>query len=153
MIKRKRRNSVKCLRFIRFFILLFNGGKDSANRMQNKMNLFVFYAEMPCIFAFQGKDSANRTQNKMNLFIFYAKVQPIFAFWAKITLTNRNYLHFSQQNKCIRRNLPTDCISLKWKISFKWIKLFCVFHPDNNVQRYFQQEKQPLTNSNSFNSR
>ncbi len=26
------------------------------------------------------KDSANRTQNKMNLFIFYAEVQPIFAF-------------------------------------------------------------------------
>ena len=29
---------------------------------------------------FGGKDSANRTQNKMNLFIFYAEVQPIFAF-------------------------------------------------------------------------
>ena len=35
----------------------------------------------------QCKDSANRTQNKMNLFIFYAKVQPIFAFRAKIVQT------------------------------------------------------------------
>ncbi|EDO52942.1 hypothetical protein BACUNI_03739 [Bacteroides uniformis ATCC 8492] len=29
---------------------------------------------------FQSKDSANRMQNKMNLFIFYAEVQPIFVF-------------------------------------------------------------------------
>ena len=33
------------------------------------------------------KDSANRMQNKMNSFIFYAEVQPIFAFWAKIVQT------------------------------------------------------------------
>jgi hypothetical protein len=26
-------------------------------------------------------------QNKMNSFIFYAEVQPIFAFWAKIVQT------------------------------------------------------------------
>ena len=43
--------------------------------------LIIFYAtcfRLPC------KDSANRMQNKMNPFIFYAEVQPIFAFSAKI---------------------------------------------------------------------
>ena len=28
----------------------FFGGKDSANRMQNKMNSFIFYAEVQLIF-------------------------------------------------------------------------------------------------------
>ncbi len=35
------------------------------------MNSFIFYAEVPLIFAF-GKDNENREQNKMNEFIFYA---------------------------------------------------------------------------------
>ena len=35
-------------------------------------------------FAFACKDNANRKQNKMNLFIFYAETQFIFAFSAKI---------------------------------------------------------------------
>ena len=34
---------------------------------------------------FGGKDSANRTQNKMNLFIFYAEVQPVFVFATNIS--------------------------------------------------------------------
>ena len=38
-------------------------------------------------FAFACKDNANRKQNKMNLFIFYADVQFLFAFSAKITQT------------------------------------------------------------------
>ena len=31
------------------------------------------------------KDNANREQNKMNVFIFYAKAQLIFAFLAKMS--------------------------------------------------------------------
>lgn len=38
-------------------------------------------------FEISCKDNANREQNKMNSFIFYAEVQPIFAFWAKIVQT------------------------------------------------------------------
>ncbi len=41
--------------------------KDSANRRQYKINLFIFIVEMqPILF----KDSANRRQYKINLFIF-----------------------------------------------------------------------------------
>ena len=36
--------------FIDFFC--FIGGKDSANRMYNKMNLFIFYAEVQPVFVF-----------------------------------------------------------------------------------------------------
>ena len=36
--------------FIDFFC--FIGGKDSANRMYNKMNLFIFYAEVQPVFIF-----------------------------------------------------------------------------------------------------
>ena len=55
--------------------------KDNANRRQNKMNLFIFYAEMQLILS---KDHANRRQNTIlslsgqnlqNLFIFYAEMQ------------------------------------------------------------------------------
>ena len=35
------------------------------------------------------KDSTNRMQNKMNLSIFYAEVQPIFGFRAKVTYYRR----------------------------------------------------------------
>ena len=34
------------------------------------MNLFIFYAEMHLNFARQSKVNENRVQNKMNLFIF-----------------------------------------------------------------------------------
>ncbi len=48
--------------------------KYSENREQNKINLFVFYAEVhPILF----KYSENREQNKINLFVFYAEVHPI----------------------------------------------------------------------------
>ena len=33
----------------------------------------------------RGKDSANRMYNKMNLFIFYAEVQPVFVFATNIS--------------------------------------------------------------------
>ena len=36
------------------------GCKDSANRMQNKMNSFIFYAEVQPIFTFLSKDSTYR---------------------------------------------------------------------------------------------
>jgi len=38
-------------------------------------------------FFFYHKDNANREQDKMNSFIFYAEVQLIFAFVAKIMQT------------------------------------------------------------------
>ncbi len=44
--------------------------------MQNKMNPFIFYAEVPPVFA--------SSANKMNPFIFYAEVPPVFASSAKI---------------------------------------------------------------------
>ncbi|MBD9110074.1 MAG: hypothetical protein EGQ74_07795 [Bacteroides nordii] len=37
------------------------------------------------------KDNANREQNKMNLFIFYAKVQLIFAFLQRLIKIQRCY--------------------------------------------------------------
>ena len=41
-------------------------------------------AILPQYLSIFPKDNANRGQNKMNEFIFYAKVQLIFAFRAKI---------------------------------------------------------------------
>ena len=41
------------------------------------------------ISAISRKDSTNRMQNKMNLSIFYAEVQPIFGFRAKVTYYRR----------------------------------------------------------------
>jgi len=58
--------------------------KDTASRVQNKTNLFVFYAEPQRIFAFLCKFTASREQNKTNLFVFYAKAQRIFAFHKQI---------------------------------------------------------------------
>jgi hypothetical protein len=46
----------------------------------------IFAKTVHTILAIFRKDSVNRMQNKMNLFIFYAEVQPIFAFRAKVTL-------------------------------------------------------------------
>ena len=46
----------------------------------------IFAKTVPTISAISRKDSTNRMQNKMNLSIFYAEVQPIFAFRAKVTL-------------------------------------------------------------------
>jgi len=46
-------------------------GKGNANRVENKMNLFIFYPEMPLTLY---KGNANRVENKMNLFIFYPEM-------------------------------------------------------------------------------
>ena len=46
-------------------------------------------------FEISCKDNANREQNKMNLFIFYAGVQFIFAFDAKIMQFRRIAMMFS----------------------------------------------------------
>ena len=43
-------------------------------------------AILPQYLSIFPKDNANREQNKMNEFIFYAKVQLIFAFLAKIII-------------------------------------------------------------------
>lgn len=48
--------------------------KDSANREENKMNIFIFYPEMQPILS---KDSANRIQYKANLLDFIVEMQPI----------------------------------------------------------------------------
>ena len=42
--------------------------------MQNKINSFIFYAEVHLILC---KDNENRMQNKINSFIFYAEVHLI----------------------------------------------------------------------------
>ena len=44
--------------------------KDSASRVQNKKNLFFFYAEAQPIL---WNDSASRVQNKKNLFFFLCR--------------------------------------------------------------------------------
>ena len=51
---------------IDFFIVVFVslGGKDNANQEQNKMNLFIFYAEVQLIFAFGSKDTIICCMNK-----------------------------------------------------------------------------------------
>ena len=40
-------------------------------------------AILPQYLSIFPKDNANREQNKMNEFIFYAKVQLYFTFWCK----------------------------------------------------------------------
>ena len=42
-------------------------------------------AILPQYLSIFPKDNANREQNKMNEFVFYAKVQIIFAFLAKLS--------------------------------------------------------------------
>ena len=52
--------------------------KDSANRAEDKINLFIFHPEVQPIFdSFESK-CANRAEDKINLFIFHPEVQPIF---------------------------------------------------------------------------
>ena len=41
--------------------------KDSANRKENKISLFIFYPEMQPILS---KDSANRKENKISYLFF-----------------------------------------------------------------------------------
>ena len=53
--------------------------KDNESRAQNKMNLFIFYAETHLILATLWQSNESRAQNKMNLFIFYAETHLIFA--------------------------------------------------------------------------
>ncbi|MBT9921471.1 hypothetical protein GRD73_08900 [Bacteroides uniformis] len=45
----------------RFLVIVqLIGCKDSANRRQNEMNAFIFYAEVRPIFTFLSKDSTYR---------------------------------------------------------------------------------------------
>ena len=45
----------------------------------------IFAKTVHTILAIFRKDSVNRMQNKMNLFIFYAEVQPVFVFATNIS--------------------------------------------------------------------
>ena len=49
-------------------------GKDNANRVQNEINVFISFAEVPLILC---KDNANRVQNEINVFISFAEVSLI----------------------------------------------------------------------------
>ena len=62
--KRKEECCNQCLEILHFSFVLFSGYKDSANRVQNKISLLIFYAEVQPSLS---KDSANREQNKINL--------------------------------------------------------------------------------------
>ena len=58
---------------------LHSACKDNANRVENKINLFIFYPEVPLILS---KDNANRVQYKMKdqkTFIFIAEVPLILS--------------------------------------------------------------------------
>ncbi|RJV25300.1 hypothetical protein DWY57_15085 [Bacteroides sp. AF25-5LB] len=51
-------NAIVLSRFL--VIVQLIGCKDSANRRQNEMNAFIFYAEVRPIFTFLSKDSTYR---------------------------------------------------------------------------------------------
>jgi len=55
------------------------GGKDNANQEQNKMNLFIFYAEVQLIFAFEAKMMQIKCRTFMLAWKSHAETRLIFS--------------------------------------------------------------------------
>ena len=53
--------------------------------MQNKINVFIFYAECIQLLDFRRKVTKKRVQNKINVFIFYAECIQLLDFRRKVT--------------------------------------------------------------------